>query len=393
MTRILLSIFLSLFFLTAYSQERNDGMFIVHLMETDSEDLKCEIGVTHSHIVSLMNNGRHVISAVPTKFGMIALHEKAKQGTDQKYIHIPSYNLKKEAKQYFKEGYIIENYNDMSDYAIFTKNTNITKQTYLGQPSQKKVAKQNKKGIYVLNGCKTEAIGQDKFENFTAQERIFYVFRNNFLSDFKEMSEAGYIIGSVQTSYNRYDNNTYYTVIYDKPKEQYKGKQILGILETKEEFVEFVQKHVKGNFNIKGIWGGWENRDYAAIDAIVSKPSESAFDVLLGLGNSILQLTNGPQSSYSNTTEEPTNSSTPSKSNSSCVGKCRTCGGSGTCTAKTASGRKNACNGSGLCGHCSGTGWIKAGGSEAICTACNGKGKCKSCHGTGKCKTCNGTGK
>lgn len=362
-------------------------------METDSEDLKCEIGVTHSHIVSLMNNGRHVISAVPTKFGMIALHEKAKQGTDQKYIHIPSYNLKKEAKQYFKEGYIIENYNDMSDYAIFAKNTNITKQTYLGQPNQKKIAKQNKKGIYVLNGCKIEAIGQDKFENFTAQERIFYLFRNNFLSDFKEMSEAGYIIGSVQTSYNRYDNNTYYTVIYDKPKEQYKGKQILGILETKEEFVEFVQKHVKGNFNIKGIWGGWENRDYAAIDAIVSKPSESAFDVLLGLGNSIMQLTNGTQSSYSNTTEEPTNSSTPSKSNKSSIGKCRTCGGSGTCTAKTAAGRKNACNGSGLCGHCSGTGWIKAGGSEAICTACNGKGKCKSCKGTGKCKTCNGTGK
>lgn len=393
MTRILLSIFLSLFYFIGHSQERNDGIFIVHLMETDSEDLKCEIGVTHSHIVSLMNNGRHVISAVPTKFGMIALHEKAKQGTDQKYIHIPSYNLKKEAKQYFKEGYIIENYNDMSDYAIFAKNTNITKQTYLGQPSQKKIAKQNKKGIYVLNGCNTEAIGQDKFENFTAQERFFYVFRNNFLSDFKEMSEAGYIIGSVQTSYNRYDNNTYYTVIYDKPKEQYKGKQILGILETKEEFVEFVQKHVKGNFNIKGIWGGWENRDYAAIDAIVSKPSESAFDVLLELGNSILQLTNGPQSSYSNTTEEQTNSSTPSKSNSSSVGKCRTCGGSGTCTAKTASGRKNACNGSGLCGHCSGTGWIKAGGSEAICTACNGKGKCKSCNGTGKCKTCNGTGK
>ena len=79
MTRILLSIFLSLFYFIGHSQERNDGIFIVHLMETDSEDLKCEIGVTHSHIVSLMNNGRHVISAVPTKFGMIALHEKAKE--------------------------------------------------------------------------------------------------------------------------------------------------------------------------------------------------------------------------------------------------------------------------------------------------------------------------
>lgn len=74
------------------------------------------------------------------------------------------------------------------------------------------------------------------------------------------------------------------------------------------------------------------------------------------------------------------------------TGKCKLCMGSGTCSPKNYSKRKDACHGSGLCGYCNGTGWIKAGSSEAVCKVCDGKGKCRSCKGTGKCPACQGKG-
>lgn len=396
MVRIIFFTILSFLSFNSFCQERNDGYFIVHLMETNSEDLKCEVGVNSTYISSLMENGRHVISAVPTKFGTIVLHEKAQPGINQKYIDIPSYNLKKVAKEQFKNGYILENYNDMSDYAIFVKNTNNTKQVFLGQPNQKKIAKQNKKGIYVKLGSKIDATGHNIFEKISTQERKFYVFQKNFVSDFQKMAEAGYILGSATTSYNKYNNKTSFTVIYDKPQTPYTGRQLIGIFETKDKFVAFLKKHVKGNFNIKGIYGGWENRNYAADEALAqASPKESALDILLGLGNSIMQLKSASksQSNSSDSSNESTSTTNSPNKSKSKVGKCQTCGGTGSCTAKTAAGRKGACSGSGLCGYCNGTGWIKAGASETICTACNGKGKCKTCHGTGKCKKCGGTGK
>lgn len=86
-------------------------------------------------------------------------------------------------------------------------------------------------------------------------------------------------------------------------------------------------------------------------------------------------------------------SKSSSSSKSTSGNKCQACHGTGNCSPKSASGRKNACSGSGLCGYCSGTGWIKAGGGEAACKACNGTKKCKTCKGTGNCPTCGGTGK
>lgn len=398
MTRILLFTFLFFFSIYNYSQERNDGFFVVHIMETDAQDLKCEIGISNDYIKSLPDKGRHIISVVPTKFGSIVLHKKSETKIAQKYIRIPSYMLKKEAKKLFAEGYSVEYYNEMSNYGIFSKNPAIVEQKYLGQITEKKIKKYNKKGIYAICGSSTEDIGHNNIYGIAYQERKFYIDQHQFASDFEKMAKLGYIVRNVGTFYNKYGNSTSFTVIYDKPQQDYKGKQAIGIFETKEDFIAFLNKYVKEKCNIKGIWGGWENRDYAAEEARLAKAkseSESGIDILLGLGNSILQLTNGEQSSseISHDTDYDTNSKTNPSNSKAKTGKCKYCGGTGNCSAKSSAGRKNACNGSGLCGHCNGTGWIKAGGSEAKCTACNGTGKCKSCNGTGKCSHCHGTGK
>lgn len=97
-------------------------------------------------------------------------------------------------------------------------------------------------------------------------------------------------------------------------------------------------------------------------------------------------------------------SSSGSSSGGSTVGtgKCKYCGGSGTCR-PSATNKKKGCSGSGLCGYCHGTGWLDMA-NKSRCMSCNGTkidretgktigdGKCGTCHGTGKCPHCNGTG-
>lgn len=103
MRRLLFLLLFSFLYTFSFSQERNDGVFVVHLMETDAQDLKCDVGVTPDYIKSLMNSGRHVMSTIPTKFGTIVLHEKSKTNMAQQYIKIPGYDLKKGAKKLFKK--------------------------------------------------------------------------------------------------------------------------------------------------------------------------------------------------------------------------------------------------------------------------------------------------
>lgn len=265
--------------------------------------------------------------------------------------------------------------------------------------NQKKVARKNKKGVYVNLGASHERFGHNNMKGVTSQEYRFYLNERQMLNDFKEMASKGYIVGSVEVSYNKYSDSSFYTIIYDKPQKDYKEKHFLGVYETKEGLQEFIKKYVNNKYKITGIWGGWENRNYAREAAFSAAANEeSALDVFLGLGNSVLQLTDAIKSPSSNTSNTYTNSSNSSNSAHSSrakaqTGKCKYCGGTGTCSPTSSAGRKNACHGSGLCGYCSGTGWIKAGASESRCMACNGNKKCKSCKGSGKCKHCNGTGK
>lgn len=73
-------------------------------------------------------------------------------------------------------------------------------------------------------------------------------------------------------------------------------------------------------------------------------------------------------------------------------GKCKECGGNGTCSGNSAATVKSHCHGSGKCTFCS-NGIVYTNGNAIKCTACNGKGICKYCNGTGKCHRCKGTGK
>lgn len=87
---ILLSVFNN-----ALSQERNDEIMVVQMMETNAVDLKCEIypyskdyfkeKEFDQQMRDLIANGRYIKSISTTKFGTVVLHEQNTHSIEQQY--------------------------------------------------------------------------------------------------------------------------------------------------------------------------------------------------------------------------------------------------------------------------------------------------------------------
>lgn len=402
MRKLLIFIFLSVFCMTYAQEEHTDGTFVTHLMNTDAEDLKCDIrqgNINVSDIQELMDNGRYVISVTYTKFGTIIVHKKNTDSIEQCFAIIPIWELKKESKKKLKEGFVLDYYNDEQKYTIFKKDPKITEQKFFGSMDNKKLKKLNEKGFCVFMASFSEYYAQNGHDDIVEQNIVYHRNDQKMYDDFKNMAADSWVVGCVTKHYNRVGKSTSYLVIYNKMRNGYDGMEAIACSDTQEDLTEFLKPRVKEGYNIDRIWCGWENRDYAAEDArIAAYDSENnVFDILTGLTTSVINLATGNvgttsvPSSGSGTTTSSGNTGN-SSSGKTVAGKCKRCGGSGKCSPVSGGGRKNACHGSGLCGYCNGTGWIKAGASETKCNACNGKGKCKTCNGTGKCPVCHGTG-
>lgn len=410
MKTIITLLTLALSFLLSYSQDKADGYFVVYLMDANSEDLKCEVfpnPTSNDDIQNLMNNGRYVISAVNTKFGVMVLHRKSKQIESQRYVCCKVGDEKKYTKKLLKEGYIVQSASGFRDnhpdflytntptrHIIFNNNCSqsVTKQKIYGwwNVNQKKITNVNKKGLYIKTFL-NDYIGQDRND---VDYQIFksYDKKEDFYSDFDSLSREGFLVGSVYTSYNSYGDYTYYKVFFDKPKNEYKGKQHLIICEDEIELESLLAPLLDEGCEIACIWGGWEDEDYDWWDSHQSNEN-NIFDILSGITSTAIQLANKSGTSNGiNNNHSTTERSTSEKHKSDVTNSCKSCSGTGTCSIKNGTARKAACHGSGLCGFCNGTGWIAAGSSKAICKACDGKGKCKTCHGSGKCPDCNGKG-
>lgn len=405
MKKLLLTIIVALTSMITSAQEKeyNDGFFVAYLTDTNDKDVKCDVypsEVSEQDIQNLMDGGRYITSVIYTKSGGIVLHRANTDNIKQIYTICSSWNLKKLCKQKFKEGYVLNYYNSQRKYAIFNHNPKAKVMKFISTVNfdQKKLDKLNQKGMFVTIINSYTYIAYDGQDNIKKQ--IYEHTTNhgdNIVDKFGRAPKTNFI-SSVTTSYNKYGNTTYYKYINNVYKDGRQSEQSIGNFENVDNFIKYLKGKVTSRYNLVGLWGGWENRDYKADEARAAAADDmNIFDILSGLTNSISGLTghgNGNASTY-NTPESGGTGSTYNQSagSKSGTGKCRRCNGSGKCSPTSGGGRKNACHGSGLCGYCSGTGWIKAGGSEAKCTACNGKGKCKTCGGTGKCPVCHGSGK
>lgn len=401
MKKLLLTLVVAIASVVAGAQEKeyNDGYFVANLAETTDKDVKCDVypaEVTEQDVQKLIDNGRYITSVVYTKDGGMILHKKNTDGIKQIYTTCKIYDIEKLCKNELKEGYVLNFYNDLRGYAIFNFNGKAKNMKVLsGSLSQSKITKLNQKGMFAKILSYSTAIAYDGRDDIKSQVLDFAISNDDLLKKFSS-SPKSYIVNSVVTSFNKHNNETFYRIIYDIYKDNRECSQHIGRFERNANFANFIKDKITPEYNLTGLWGGWENFDYKEQEArIAAADDTNIFDILSGLMNSVSGLTG--HGSYSDGGAADTGGgasgySSPARKGNT-AGKCRRCNGSGKCSPMSGSGRKNACNGSGLCGYCSGTGWNKAGASEARCTACNGKGKCKTCGGTGKCPVCHGSGR
>ncbi len=400
--RMSVLLFMLSFFVTDIVAKGDRSTIIVQLKETGTSKNKIDIINSKNteelvrKIQALIDSGCHIVSLTPAQFGNIVIYTEYNGQGKQLAAVCKSHEDKKIVKEYSKQGYFLDVYRPYLDVAIFRKKPNVTKQEFKKYDylSEKKLEKYNKKGMRVVvledgHYCVEDGAGdirQTFLSHFTTSE---------FLNEYNGKS-SNWTLTSIVSSTGLRD--LHYKSYYEYTDTVIKER--LRVLSTLEQFEAFLKEYKTPNNEINVYCGYSRSSElHDHIDAsIAESEGMSALDVFTGLTSSVLGLINGPGSSTAGSSSTDDDSSivteegTAKAKRSGASAKCRYCGGNGTCTAKTAAGRKNACSGSGLCGWCSGTGWNSAGGSRVKCTACDGKGRCKSCGGTGKCKHCNGKG-
>ena len=419
MKKLLFLFVLSLNLAYVFSQNENRFLFVARMMETDAIDLKCDIvpypegnydgSATwknyQNSISNLINNNRYVISFVRTKFGLLILH---KQNTKSiKQIHYSfTYTPDKTIDKMMKKGFCVGYYNmDSPGKVLFEKNPNVTKQEFVSkswsdEKTNKLIKKMNSKGMYcvAITNITTKLLFQNGHDNI--KEQIFATIPlSNFLNDVVQKVNEGWIVRHVYKDAERA------SIIYEKPKDGDTKRQTIGLIRDADYFSQFLEDRVAAGYNLDMIWGGiyTDMSDITYDNVVATNTNEttttSIWDILGGLTTTVTGIIAGPNNVNTGTgfnTMPQTNSNDNSNSvnnQSSGSGRCSLCNGTGKCTPRSYSARKETCNGSGLCGYCNGAGWIWAGNARSVCTACDGSKKCKTCKGSGKCQQCHGTGK
>ena len=298
----------------------DDDKIVVSLVESNDDDVRCSLILNSQNlqntIDSLIENGRYCKSIVNTRFGILVVHEPNTKNIQQMFTIIKSFEKKKIIKMKFSEGWAISYYNYQRGYALFKKDPEITRQSFEEIKTWKKgylekVEKLNAKGYYLV------IVG---FGDFFVQNRHgdnikqFYTTLNdrdvNAEESIMQYIHDGWRVTGVYKSYNRYGNTNIFNVVFDKPKEVNPIKQKILILSTKGGFEEFKNSIDKG-YRIDNIWCGWENIDYAALDASIQNYRNSSsslaselLEVVGGITNSANQLFGGDSGSTSGTGSE-----------------------------------------------------------------------------------------
>lgn len=383
-TFCILSLFIiSCLNLSASAENYNyrDGTFVISFKKNvPNEDTKCDLFIDNStslkvRVDSIMKSGRYVESVISTKFGELVLSRNNDNSSPQFFDIIKSYDLKKEAKNRFKEGYSVLYFNYEKGYIIYDKNPNIIKQDVKESMSDKDIRKYNEKGYYIktvggnyftlqeINGVKSNQKYLRKYI-YKEPDSVLYKIISQFYND-------GYVISSACKSHNESGDFNFYKIIFDKVELDGNGiADDVFLVDSLEDFKELLSVYYESGYSINNFWGGWRNIDYAkrARDIAEFDRTHSFGAILGGLissGTSLInQINNNSnnssnQSYNSNSTVEssPTNKSRKWVSCSTCngTGVCRNCGGSGNYS-YTKDGKCHECRpvGSGKCGTCKG---------------------------------------
>lgn len=419
-------LFISLFASFVAKAQDDETTMVVRMMETDAEDLKCEIYPLpydwreseefKTKIQELMNDGRYIQSVSPTKFGIVVVHKLNTNSINQ----IMDYFFDEKVKKLFKQGYSFKfssrqfhpEVGGPLSIDIFEKNPKVTiqkkvKWDYTNEKKANKIlSKMNAKGLYVkLSKYFDEAIVQNGHDDIVEQcyEYVDSYKEEDLMEIIEKKENEGWILGSVLKDYKVNEYNWIfrrYCVIFDKPRDGNLKRECIATINTQESLVDFLQQRVAPGYNIDMTWGGWNGKTKEMLRAESTQRLASSnndmniIDVLSGLVGKVTEIVDY---SKGNTTGTGFNTGgnvdSPSSSSGSSGGrKCHSCNGSGKCYSDSPSADKYFCHGSKTCKYCNGKGTLQKLGQTIVCSSCKGDGKCKWCKGTGLCRNCKGKG-
>ena len=311
MRHLLTTLFLICFLSYSNAQNKDydsydDDIIVVSLVEADGADVKCSLFTNNSKqpqdaIDALIKEGRYIKSVTNTRFGVLVVHEPNTKNIPQHFTVIPSYKIKKEIKNYFKEKMAIRYYNNQCGYALFDVNPEVTRQSNVEIKVWKKgcndkVAKLNAKGEYLTIIGLGEFYAQNGHGDNIEQCYKSFIQRDVDVQDaITQYINEGWVVSGVTKAYNRYGNFSFFHILFDRQKDPNRIKQKILLLSTKGGVDEF-KKSINEGYRIDNIWCGWENEDYAALDASIESYRNSSSDwleILGGITSSASQLFGG----------------------------------------------------------------------------------------------------
>jgi hypothetical protein len=248
--------------MTSYAQDKKAEPFVVYTMNTDTEDIRYDVYRDYSDAASvvngLINDGRYVKSIANTEFGLIVLHCANTANVEQKYATVELADLKSVANKFFKEGYAVDYYNKNGGYALFKKDSEITKQSVLlCNISQSQLNKLNKQGLFIMVDNYSSVVVQNGQHNVEQQVIGRFPSMYRLVCDsFSSKALDGWIVGAVGDQYDTKDDSYSYSVVYNKVNPLYKGRQEMIDFVTEERLTTNLARKLRGNYCICNIWGG-----------------------------------------------------------------------------------------------------------------------------------------
>lgn len=317
MRHLLTTLFLlcALSYMYAQDNEYDDDIVVLSLVESDGADVICNLLKDSEHlqdaINALMKEGRYIKSIVNTRFGILAVHEPNTKNLPQLFSIIPSYEFEKKIKKHFKEKWSIHYYNWQRGYALFDKIPEITHQSFeeikvWNKGYNKKISKLNTKGEYLTMIGPGDFYAQNGHGNDIEQYYKSFIGKPHEIQDsISKVIDEGWIVSGASKFFNRYGNNNYMHVIFDRPKRTQTKQKIL-VLSTKGGVDAFTNNIAEG-YRIDNIWCGWENTNYSAVDAAIERYHNSSsadwLDIIGGITSSASQLFGGNSNSSSSTVD------------------------------------------------------------------------------------------
>jgi hypothetical protein len=152
---------------------------------------------------------------------------------------------------------VVDYYNKNGGYALFKKDSEITKQSVLSSVNQSQLNRLNKQGLFIVVDNYNSVVVQNGQQNIEQQVIGSYPSMYRLVCDsFSSKALDGWTVGALSDNYDSKNDSYSYSVIYNKVNPLFKGRQEMLDFVTEERLTTYLARKLRGNYYICNIWGG-----------------------------------------------------------------------------------------------------------------------------------------